>query len=211
MELVKYEKFDMVGRPGTLDEYVMKEQSGYQPLGLKFTDRVMDVGGNIGAFARWAEPQCKEVISYEPDNANFQILCENIKGRQSLMAYQAALVGDDRKTVDFYLNNKGMHSTVERRGRTKVTVPALNFWSELDQHKPNVVKMDIEGGEYDILLGRELPAYVEKLAIEIHLNDKKWRGLLSVDLHKKLCETFRVVKEPRFTPKGWATTAFYRR
>jgi hypothetical protein len=87
--------------------------------------------------------------------------------------HQCAVVGDNRTTVDLYLSKRfpAAHSTVPRRGREKVTLPAVNFWKELEALKPTALKIDCEGTEYEYNL-QDLPDYVEEVGMELHLFNK---------------------------------------
>jgi FkbM family methyltransferase len=151
----------------------------YRDLQINKEDVVFDIGGNIGAFAAWAAPKCAKVITFEPDADNFEVLTQNTMLLPNVTAYNAALVGHNNPTVEFFTNdtgrNKGLHSLVVTGGRTRHVVNARNFQDMLNIYRPTVIKCDIEGGEYDLLLDKPLPEYVRELAIEIHLQKIIWR------------------------------------
>lgn len=181
MQLVRSAKYGLLGRPDTCDEMVMGEiDRSYRDLKINKDDVVFDIGGNIGAFAAWAAPKCQQVISFEPDADNFAVLTQNIAVHNNVTAHNCALVGHNNPTVEFFTNdtgrNKGLHSLVVTGGRTRHVVHALNFQDMLNKYRPTVIKCDIEGGEYDILLDKPLPEYVRELAIEIHLQKIIWRN-----------------------------------
>ena len=69
------------------------------------------------------------------------------------------------------------------KGRQKLTVDAANFWKKVKEHKPQVLKVDVEGGEYDFMFQEDMPDYVEQIAIELHLGKKGYREL-GVDVAK---------------------------
>lgn len=158
-------------RPDAGEQYILNEQSFYSPMDVKGRE-VMDVGANIGSFAVKAlKAEAKWVYCYEPFPETFDVLRRNRK--ESMSLFNAALVGDDRKTVDLYLSKRfpAAHSTVPRRGREKITVPAINFRAELDTIKPTALKIDCEGTEYEFGL-ENLPDYVEEVGMELHLFNK---------------------------------------
>lgn len=216
MELLFNEKHKMYYREGTLDVFVMNEiDSSYKHLDLQPNDIVFDVGGNIGAFAKWASPQCKQVYSFEPDPDNFEVLTKNIEGLHNVCPQKLALIETEEKTIDFYQNkgkNKGMHSTVKIRGRDIVTVQAANFYRELLAGEPTKVKIDIEGGEYGILMDYVFPDFVKALAIELHLGKRQWRQDLTPKLINSLTNQFtNILVKPKITEGNWATVGVFSR
>ena len=62
-------------REGTLDEYVVKEQSSYKAFfSLMEGKTVVDIGSNIGAFAYFSKQNgAKEAICFEPDPENISV------------------------------------------------------------------------------------------------------------------------------------------
>jgi FkbM family methyltransferase len=158
-------------RPEAGELHILDEQSYYSPMDVKGRE-VMDIGANIGSFARKAlGAGAKWVYCYEPFPETFDVLKRNQQERMSL--HHCAVVGDNRTEVDLYLSKRfpAAHSTVPRRGREKVTVPAVNFRKELDALKPTALKIDCEGTEYEFGL-ENLPDYVEEVGMELHLFNK---------------------------------------
>lgn len=170
-------------RPDAYDDYIIREQGSYGRLKIQPFEAVMDVGGQIGAFVRWAAEQgAGPIISYEPDKENFKLLCCNTTTslKQGLVnCVWAAVVGTDDEQVDLFINdkkNKGLHSTIPRRGRSAIRVPAVRFSSELAEFRPSVLKVDIEGGEYELDWAEALSAWKPRvIGLELHLTQKAWR------------------------------------
>lgn len=187
---VEFEKFRQVRgyelykgllvRPNTWDHGVVAEQHGYDLLDIQDGDRVLDVGGNIGAFASYAiSKSAALVMSYEPDMDNFDLLVLNtsmaIQGPKWMRNFyeRCAIVGQDGlEEIELFMNEKGtnkaLHSTVPIRGRPSVKVKARHFSDIPSIRRFNKIKIDIEGGEYD--LGMLPFAYAEKVAIEWHFS-----------------------------------------
>jgi len=166
-------------RPDTGDLDVLKEMYEYKEIFKVCEDQVvMDVGANIGVFAYNAlKYGAKQVISYEPEPENFQVLSKQKLGNAILN--NVAMAGEVG-TIDFYITRRkagtkpcmGTHSIIPVRGRDKITVPTLSFYDELKKYKPTILKMDTEGGEYTIDWTK-LPKYIKYLAIEIHCRKKE--------------------------------------
>jgi len=177
---------------------------------------LLDVGGNIGAFAcRAAMEKCKKVVTYEPHPDNFHLLCLNTYPWAELVVpVKAALVTHEEKEVDLWLTNErtmGSCSTTAFRGRTPIKVPAQNFQLVVYLLQPDGIKMDCEGGEWD-LLNVTLPACVKDVAAELHFTKKMWRTLsfpYTIDYMDR--QGFKLVREPKNTGKNFHTIAHWRR
>ena len=205
-------------RPGvTSDEdwgqlTVIKE---YEHLPIK--DKVLlDVGGNIGAFAvRAAMEGCKKVITYEPHPENFTCLSYNTyPWAEVIHPVRAALVTTRSGEIPLYITNErtlGSCSIEEFRGRSKIMVPAVNFGDVLDLYKPDGIKMDCEGAEWK-LLNVPLPDCVKDVAAELHFTKKYWReDCLPHVLRKMEEEGFELIRAPVNTGKNFHTIAHWRR
>ena len=170
----------------TADDFFVREvfvQRQYNPDGFEInpTDQIIDVGGNVGAFAIAAAIQaCRgRVITVEPVQENFSLLGRNIRlnGLDNIVPLRAAVVARSCPTT-VYLSPEGTgsHSVLADlsgppRGEQQVdgvTLPDLFERYRLDVC--HFLKLDCEGSEYDILYG--LPASyfprIQKLAIEYH-------------------------------------------
>lgn len=108
--------------------------------------RILDLGGNIGLFALDALSRypSAEVVSFEPDPANYAILsyCATINQArwEVVEAAAAASNGTLRFSADF------CHSKVSTSG---IEVPAVDILPIIEGF--DYVKMDIEGSEWRIL------------------------------------------------------------
>lgn len=186
---------------------VVIDEPYYRNLPLNSEDIVLDIGACIGTFARLAAPVVKSVICYEPDPGNFTYLQLNCQDLTNVSLVHAAVVGDKSKKVDLWLGSNGtIHATTKYRGRDSITVPAVNFIDQVLEYCPSILKIDIEGGEYEFKELLDLPTFVKKIFIEIHLNRKEWRGGLANQLVESFeKQGFRWLKAPRFTRANWTT------
>ena len=177
---------------------------------------LLDVGGNIGAFAcRAAMEGCKKVITFEPHPDNFHLLSLNTYPWAEVVSpMHAALVTHDQKEVDLWLTNErtmGSCSTTEFRGRTKITVPAHNFGLTLYLYQPDGIKMDCEGAEWD-LLTTLLPPCVKDVAAELHFTKKMWREKSLPQVMLVMAgQGFEFIRHPVNTGKNFHTIAHWRR
>lgn len=175
------EKIDKYGlkfysRLDTLDAFVIGEVSTYiKKLNIRKGDTILDLGGNIGAFATLAISKGAKVISIEPELENFEMLKANLAlNNMKATTIQKACLGlKTDKVIDFYINtkrNKGAHSMLVKRGRDKISVETININDLILKYKPNKIKCDVEGAELDILLGLNDWKNIETVVIEYHHN-----------------------------------------
>ena len=197
-------------RPGTLDKYVVNELTGYRHMPVLPGDIVMDIGANIGVYAKHAASKGAGVICIEPDPENFQLLTLNCPTVFTILGAVTAHAG----ATALYKNvgmNKGMHSVIPTRGREMIEVAGFSFTGLLECHTPNKLKIDCEGAEYEFLKPAELPDAVKWVIIELHLS-RKDQHEQAVKMHADfLAAGFAVIKPPRFGTKAWATLACYER
>jgi len=134
---------------------------------------VLDLGANIGGFAKMClDGGAKNIIALEPCPYNFQILEINAPEAKCI---NAAVCEEDETEVVFHYakskRNSVSSSTLKRRNAssTTITVPGLSFAKLLETYKPEILKIDIEGKEYDILDSiPSIPDFVEIVGIEFH-------------------------------------------
>ena len=201
-------------REGTYDSRIIEEiKPTYSWMDVE-GKVVMDVGACFGAFSVWASRQkASSIIAYEPVIENYEVLLKNSLEFPNILPINKALIDGFTDSIDFYLpknrNNMGASSAFVKNGREKITVDAVNFLHELHKYKPSVLKIDCEGGEYDILR-IPLPNFVKQVTVEIHLTKKEWRNYKSTKL-LKLFQGWKVHKEPVIGEKNWHTIgAWYR-
>ena len=130
---------------------------------LKLNNGVfIDVGANIGKYTIKIGNSLKmngRVISFEPENDNFEMLKKNAKlnNLKNTTLINKAL-SDKKGKLKLYLakGNLGHHSLVEKVGEKyeEVEVDTLdNILKELKISKVDLIKIDVEGAENLVLKG----------------------------------------------------------
>jgi FkbM family methyltransferase len=123
------------------------------------------------------------VYSYEPFEANFNLLADNIKLNKLtryVKAYQKGVGAErGRKKLFIHSNNTGGHSMyVQSKQHTLINLVTLkDIFTQHNIKKCDVLKMDCEGAEYEILYETPL-AYLKKIrsiALEYHTNKNVFR------------------------------------
>jgi FkbM family methyltransferase len=117
----------------------------------------VDVGANIGIYTQLLAKLVGEsgrVYAFEPSPYNFELLTRYTKG-SNVTAVQAA-VGDKTGEISLYLSDKLNvdHRTYQSgEGRTEIRVPSYRLDDYIKDEKVDFIKMDIQGFEYQALLG----------------------------------------------------------
>jgi FkbM family methyltransferase len=121
---------------------------------------VVDLGANKGIYAAWVLHRADaKVYCYEPDPRNYACLIENVGAR--VCPFNAA-VGSGGGVVTLYQvpTGRALSSTVPGRLQARGTatipieVPLIAFKEVVETAgQIDLLKIDVEGAEYDILLG----------------------------------------------------------
>jgi FkbM family methyltransferase len=147
-------------------------------------DTVLDVGAHIGIVSIYLAKRFPDVriLSFEAMPRVFALLTANLKRNKvhNVTAYNLAVTGDGR---DLALqshpgsNTGGGSAWVADHalaGHDQVTIPSLTLDRILEQHgveRCPLLKIDIEGGEYDVLYNAKLLARVANIRGEFHENE----------------------------------------
>jgi FkbM family methyltransferase len=195
------------------------EWPGYQKkIVVSSRDVWLDIGAHIGAFTLRIAPHVQEVHSYEADPENFEVLKKNraLNPEGTVYLHHGAVVGMCKAgdKVSFYKNkgtNTGLHSLVTKRGRDKIEVPAWDVKQVIFESKANKIKMDIEGGEWDLFQNFDPPIFnqIDEIIMEYHFS-----ALRDVDhlkymrLLERLKEYYPTVESKAQSFKQWTTMIY---
>lgn len=158
-----------------------KELGAYKHIDFK-GKRVLDLGACAGSFCRLSlNGGCEAYVGVEPDEENFDCLTLNANNDPRATLINKAAIRGDAPCVEFLVLNSGDKLSGEvlreesvTRNRSVISVPALNFHKLLDEFQPDIIKMDVEGAEFE-LLDRKLPDCVNQIVMEIHVFNKPER------------------------------------
>ena len=131
-------------------------EAGFDGVGLD----ILDIGANVGSFALWATARWpgSVVTSYEPHPGTFEFLKRNTDRRRDIRPVNAALFPGGLKTAVFvsrfagdgesglasYAGDTFVDGAMVERYEVAVVDPA-------SLPSADIVKIDIEGGEGDVL------------------------------------------------------------
>lgn len=124
---------------------------------------VIDLGANVGLFTARAAQLAERVIAYEPAPENFRQLECNTRELSGVERVRAAVAGEPCVLRLYPPQNpalSGVHSLYPERGaylsQDSIEVQAIGLDDVLERHAIahcDLLKLDVEGAEYDILYG----------------------------------------------------------
>jgi FkbM family methyltransferase len=144
-------------------EYVLsgEYESGFDGAGLT----ILDIGANVGSFAVWANLRwpASRIASYEPNPGTFAFLKRNTAHLPNVTAVNAALFPGAKAREAYFarFDGDGEGGLARYAGDTFET-HAMSRMVEVDVIDPatlksaDIVKIDIEGGEGEVLAALDL-------------------------------------------------------
>ncbi len=140
-------------------------------------DRVLEMGAGLGVvgavIAKHAQPEA--VLSFEANpnliphiNALYQL--NDLQDRIEVRHQVVMAAPEPPEHVTFHLRTSFLGSSLidqEKRRTTGVDVPTVSYDAVIDAFRPDVLVMDIEGGEQDFLRHADLRG-VRAIIIEFH-------------------------------------------
>jgi FkbM family methyltransferase len=129
---------------------------------LDKTKTFVDIGANIGTFSLILSNYCKEVIAFEPLPKLYQQFQESIKLNNftNITAHNSAC-GNEKTSLEITINetNLGGNTLLQHNNILAKTSKQIVQVDRLDDvlfgQKVDVIKIDVEGYEYFVLLGAE--------------------------------------------------------
>ena len=146
-------------------------------------ETVVQAGGHVGLWPLYLASVFREVITFEPEVENFEVLLRNIEGVRNVTAYNA-LIGSDVGDVGMKVSPKntgGHHVDPEGSGYTITTLDTLGLES------CDAIVLDVEGQELNSLIGAE--ETIREFRPVLMMEDKshvKKGGCTTEELHEYL-------------------------
>lgn len=156
------------------DEYQLEQ------LGLQ-NATIIDLGGQNGYFSVFASKYAKEIFTFEPIPENYNNILKNVQLNhlEHIVKPVNLAVSDKEEKIKIYLsNNTGGHSIYygasgQFHEISTTTLP--NIFDDNHIEHCHLLKMDIEGSEYNILysLPDEYFSKIDHIRMEVHEIDKE--------------------------------------
>jgi len=167
-------------------------------------DTVVQAGGHVGLWPLYLASVFKNVVTLEPELANFEVMLENIKDVKNITSYNA-LIGEKNESVGMKVSPKntgGHHVDPNGSGYVMVTIDSLALDS------CDAIVLDVEGQELNALKGAV--ETIQEFRPVLMLEDKshvKKGGCTSEELHEYLesigyAAVDRKAKDTVFVPQG---------
>jgi len=134
------------------------EKREYQFLSKNNQPKIIDCGANIGMsvlFFKMLYPN-SSILAFEPNPQAFEMLVKNIEENnlRNVTTINAAL-SNKNGLISFYQSNepdslRGSTNSV-RGGKNKYQVKTIKLSSYIDDFDIDLIKMDVEGSEWEVL------------------------------------------------------------
>ena len=183
----------------------------YTKLKLLPTDIVCDIGGFVGEYSLYCYNQgVQKIYTYEPTPDTFTLLTENCKKYYpQIECFNVAVIGNNEPFINLYLaEGIGCTNSTKKIKKNYVSVPCLRYEHSLKD--ATIVKIDIEGGEYDFTPEQILQPQLRGIIIEFHKVGTDWLEKANRIMTHLENNNFKCVWKPTFN-HGWDLTGCWER
>ena len=197
--ILKNYKYDNNEKGASFSLYEIFLNRDYESHDIKVNkdDIVLDIGGNIGIFSLYSLYKgAKEVHVFEPGEKQYKAIVDNLSNTFKNLKINNTAVSKQTGTISFYENEASTTSSTMFNNNSKTLfVPSItieDYFKEQNLDKIDFLKIDCEGGEYEIIENISetfLKKKINKICLEYHIFNTSDNILLQ-NLIKKLdkCE-----------------------
>lgn len=171
-----------------IDNRYNKPERDYLRKAVREGDVIADVGANIGFYTLWLAalkvPNTK-IVAFEPNPSVYGSLVENVRINEfdNVLTINAA-VGEKDGTVSFgVIEDAPSVGSIFAKGADQITVQMRTIASVLKENglaECNVIKIDVEGYEYQALMpyleATPVAKWPRLLVIEQNHRASQWEG-----------------------------------
>ena len=183
---------------------------------------VVDVGANKGIFSTWAAHHMKHgtILALEPDERSIGFARANLAQFPTVdIDLRRNAVAATDGTVELFVSEgatglTSLYGPKAGDGETRVpsgrsiTAPCVTLTEILTEQRPDLVKIDVEGSEYDILMstGVEVLSRVDRIVLEYDLRHPIRPEVTHLDLERHLRIAGFAVQRPPWRRLMFATS-----
>ncbi len=166
-------------RKGTSDQYVSEEMFSRTDIPWPKTKSpiIVDIGAHIGSFSIRAARECPgaKLIAIEPEPSNYHQLIENLKRNHIRAIAESTAIAKTPGMLILHRNstNPGATSGIAQAPGDLISVhstPLPDLLRRKNITRIDLLKIDVEGMEYEILLSLEkkILKSIQNLHLEYH-------------------------------------------
>jgi len=159
-------------------EIFLNKEYENKDIKVQKDDIVFDIGANIGIFSLYSlYNQAKEVHSFEPGIEQFSAMQSNLCSKFPNLYVNNLAVTKNKSVTKFYTTDSSVqnslisHSIPFNNYKEVNTIDIETYVNEHNIQKIDYLKIDCEGGEYEIIehINKDfLQSKVDKIVLEYH-------------------------------------------
>lgn len=161
---------------------------------LKYIDHkkaCVQAGGNTGVYVKQFADVFETVYTFEPESLNFYCLTENLKEYNNVVKHNA-FVGQKNKqpaSIVRFDTKKDPNTGKFKIGEETGTIPVMSI-DDLDLQSCELIQLDVEGHEYDALIGavETIKKFKPVVCLEWFENQQKLSELLTAFDYKEILD-----------------------
>lgn len=133
---------------------------------------IVDVGANLGySVLHWARQYPNaQILAFEPHPVHLRLLYQHIHANELTRTVRVeACALSNHESTGFLANQESESALTETPGADAMPIKIRDFFTEVGSRRIDLLKMDIEGGEYPILDDKRFETLdVQTIVLEWH-------------------------------------------
>jgi len=130
-----------------------------------------DIGANVGEVSKIILeqiPNINEIYAYEPETKNFEFMKNRFLNESKVKPIKKAIYYGQKSSVLFGAWRCGSHTLLGNPSMAHLEIIPLVTLEEENLNHVDLIKMDVEGAEYNIIENSEILKNIKYIIIEFH-------------------------------------------